>query len=313
MKVSICIACHNQGHLLKEALESCFMQNYEGIEVVVLIDACTDNTTKVCDDFGFFLMKNYEEVGRGWDRGNLKYYGSNEPSGTGEAFNKAIAEATGDIIVLLCADDVFTDVHVISDIVVCFEHIQEIGHVSRWYHQFTDGDRHPVRAWRGENEIELANNPSGLAFRKIAIDGKGLTNRMFVEASQLVKDVLKDGWAYSILRYDTVAVRVHKSISRTPGYYKKMWNTSPVEEWAKLGWKSRDYTHLIQVGVNFTKKAVWDEAKRFIEYDFRTIFRIDFWFIVVVVLLTPRQLLYKLPEWYRATIGRWTTREVKRP
>jgi GT2 family glycosyltransferase len=249
-------------------------------------------------------------------------YHDNVGVGTGEAFNRAIAMSKDDIIVLLCSDDVFTDPNVISDIVSVFETIPEIGHVSRWYHQFVENDRHPVRAWRGEDVIELANNPSGMAFRREALccDVKNnwfdpprrLTNRIFVEVADLVRSVIKDGWAYSILRYDTVAVRIHQSISRTPGYYKKMFTTSPVLEWAKLGWKSKDFTSLIQIKNNFTTKAVLDEIRNFISVDMGNLLHPAFWFFSVVALITPRSILYKIPEIYRATWGRLTTKEVKR-
>ena len=134
LTVSVAIACYKQDPFLKEALESIEMQDYrEHIEISTF----------------------YDNIG----------------IGTGMAFNKAIEGARGDIVVLLCSDDVFTDPHVISDIVKVFESSPQIGHVSRFYHQFVENDRHPVRAWRGENVLELANNPSGMAFRKSAIDG----------------------------------------------------------------------------------------------------------------------------------------------
>lgn len=273
LSVSICVACYKNDPFLSEAINSCQGQYYPN-EVIVYND-----------DVGI---------------------------GTGEAFNKAIEKSTRDIIVLLCSDDVFTDKYVISDIVAQFDN-PEVGHVSRWYHQFVGTDRRPVRAWRGENIIELANNPSGMAFRRKAIfSGENLTNKMFVEVAFLVNKVIERGWAYSILRYDTVAVRIHNSISRTPGYYKKMWNSSPVEEWAKLGWETNDFTHLIQVGVNFDKKAVAQEACQFLNVNFWNAFNPCFWFFFMVALWTPRDILYKIPEIYRATWGRLTTRKLKR-
>jgi len=273
LSVSVCIANYNQDQFLPELYDSIKMQDYKNIDIVIYHDT----------------------VG----------------IGSGEAFNRAIAKATGDIIVLMCADDVFTDKRVISDIVEVFKTSPQIGHVSRWYHQFLDGDRHPVRAWRGDNVIELANNPSGLAFRRCALQGKKLTNKMFVEAPNLVKEILDGGIWFHILKYDTVAVRIHQSTARSPEYYKKMWTSSPVEEWSKLGWKTNDFTHLVQVGVNFEKKAVVQEACQFLNVNFWNILNPCFWFFIGVALL-PRKILYKIPEIYRATWGRWTTREVRR-
>jgi glycosyltransferase involved in cell wall biosynthesis len=248
-----------------------------------------------------------------YPRINIVRYDDTEGIGSGEAFNRAIAMATADIVVLMCADDVFTDYHVVSDIVKCFESCLEIVHVSRWYYQFVDPNKTiPVRAWRGDNVIELANNPSGLAFRKYALQGKKLTNKMFVEAPQLVHDVIKEGWLYSILKYDTVAVRVHKSTARSKDYYAKMWTGSVVKEWAKLGWKTNDFTHLIQVANYYTKKAVIDEARNFILVRFSNVWNPAFWFFFMCALCIPRSILLKIPEIYRGTYGRWTTREIRR-
>jgi len=305
--VSICIACHNQGHLVGEAITSCISQDYDNKEIILLDDASTDNT---------YVYKDHHMV---------RYFRSDTPSGTGGSFNKAISQAIGDIIVLLCADDVFTDRNVIADIVKLFEEDPKVGHVTRFYHQFIDGDRRPVRAWRTYDPIEQANNPSGLAFRRAALfwpkpfDNQKmrneLSNNMFVEASTLVHEVLDDLiWSYDILEYDTVAVRIHQSISQSKDYYKKRWNSSPIEEWAGVGGKSllTDFTSLIQIKNNFVTSAVLKECWNFIRLKRSNLLRPDFWFFALVAILTPRPLLRKIPHWYRITWGRWTTREVKR-
>lgn len=298
-KVSICIACHNQARFLSEAIRSCLKQTYANIEVIVLDDASTDNPRKL-GEFTFPMVK---------------YYRSDEPSGSGEAFNKAINYATGDFIVLLCADDLFTNKRVISDIVHQFKVFPKTVHVSRYYHQFVDGDKSPVRAWRNDNLMELANNPSGLAFRRSAIGNAKLSNKMFVEAPSFVSQVrknTKDGWSI-IIPWDTVAVRVHKSTARSKEYYRKMWNSSPVEEWAKLGWRTNDFTHLIQVKNYSTTKAVLNEIFAFIRINPFYIINPFFMFFSITALCTPRSILLYLPELYRSTFGRALTREMRRP
>lgn len=295
--VSICIASHNMAHLLGAAIHSCDIQDYPNKEIVVLDDASTDGT----ETFRY--------------KPTIRYFHSEEPSGTGGAFNKAIRYAKGEIIVLLCADDFFTDTRVISDIVSIFKTYRNVGHITRYYHQFIDGDRRPVRAWRTEDPIEQGNNPSGLAFRKSAMEGCELSNKMFVEASSLVNAVLKKGWAYKILKWDTVAVRIHNSISRSKDYYLKMWTTSPVEEWSKVGGEAIqvDFTSLIQIKNYFKTSAVIKECWNFIKLRPMNLFNIGFWFYALISILTPRFILRKLPHLYRITLGRWTTKEVKRP
>lgn len=271
LAVSICIANYRQDQFLQEALDSIYMQTYPNIEV--------------------------------------KVYNDIEGIGSGEAFNHAISMATGDIVVLLCADDFFSDVHVIEDIVKCFQTHTRCMHVSRFYYQFVDGDFSPVRAWRGDNVIELGNNPSGLAFR----NGFGfkLTNKMFIEAPYMVRQAINLG-SWSILEYDTVAVRVHKSTARSKDYYKKRWTGSVVKEWAKLGWKMDDFTHLIQVANYYTKDGVCDEIINFIRVNPFNIFNPVFVFFSITALCTPRPILLWLPEFYRSTWGRMTTRKVVR-
>lgn len=298
-KVSVCIACHNQAHLLGEALVSCLKQDYKNMEIIVLDDASTDNPRSA--------ILSFPEV---------KMYRSDTPSGTGGSFNKAMDYARGDYIVLLCADDVFTDPHVLSDIAEIFKKVPKVAHVSRYYHQFIDGDRRPVRAWRCNNIIELANNPSGLAFRRTAITRCQLSNKMFVEASSLVACVMRNAANFSmIMPWDTVAVRIHQSIARSPEYYKKMWKTSPVEEWTKVGGSSlqHDFTSLIQIKNYFTTLAVLKECWNFIRLRPISILDVGFIFYALVSILTPKCILRHLPHIYRKTIGLWTTKEIKRP
>lgn len=299
-KVDIAIASHNMRHLLVETLESCLKQDYPHINIIVLDDASTDKTDELFD-------VKYAHI---------KYFRSDEPSGTGEAFNKAISHATGDIVVLMCADDLFTDTRVISDMVKIFDENPKVGHITRYYHQFVDGDRTPVRAWRCNDVMELANNPSGLAFRRALLmpEWCRLSNRMFVEASTLVNCVLLM-CDYHIMKWDTVAVRIHKSISRSPAYYQKRWTSSPVSEWSKVGGSaiSMDFTSLIQIKNYFTEKAVLEEVGHFIRLRPLNLINPAFWFFSLVALLTPRSILFYVPEIYRRFIGRYITGEVKRP
>lgn len=277
MKVSIAIANYKQDEYLKELINSIEYQDYKDIELCI--------------------------------------YHDKEGVGSGEAFNRAIAMATGEIIVLMCADDLFTGPKVISDIVKVFQTYPNVSHVSRFYYQFIDGDPRPVRAWRIKDPIELANNPSGLAFRRSMIGDARLTNKMFVEAPTFVKAILDNHPWNVILDYDTVAVRIHNSTARSRGYYLKRWTSSPVEEWVKVGGKSilNDFTSLIQIKNYYTIDAVLRECWNFIRIKPLNIIRPAFWFYALVAILTPRSLLLRIPNLYRRTFGRWTTRKICRP
>lgn len=276
MLVSICVANYKQDKFLPELMDSIAIQDYTHIETCV--------------------------------------YHDKEGVGSGEAFNRAIAMAKGEIIVLMCADDVFTCKEVISDIVDWFRIAPGLVHISRYYHQFIDGDRRPVRAWRCNDIIELANNPSGLAFKKSAIGDCKLTNLMFVEAPAFVDLITRDKH-FHILNYDTVAVRIHNSTARSKDYYLKRWTSSPVEEWVKLGGTPilNDFTSLIQIKNYFTMEGVLKECWNFIRLRPINAINPAFWFFALIAILTPRFILIHVPHLYRITVGRWTTREVKRP
>lgn len=305
-RVVVCIPCHNQGHLVKEAIHSAFSQEYDNLHVVALDDASTDGTIKIFDELSHVYCK-------------FHYFRSNEPSGTGGSFNKTIEYSkldyiSADFIVLLCSDDVFTNKYVVKDIIDRFNRDTGLVHISRYYHQFIDGDSRPVRAWRCNDVIELANNPSGLAFRASALEGCELSNKMFVEAASLVSGVIQKG-RWDIIPWDTIAVRIHQSISRNKDYYLKRWISSPVKEWANVGGSalSNDFTSLIQIKNYFTSDAVIKECINFTKVKPINIINPAFWFFSIVAIFTPRSLLRHVPEIYRRTWGIWTTRVVKRP
>jgi glycosyltransferase involved in cell wall biosynthesis len=288
-------------NLIKETLSSCWKQTQENIEIIVYDDCSTDGTEYL-----------------GWNRlkGNIKYFRGEKNIGVGNAFNAGIEKATGDIVVIMCADDLFCNDHVISDIVKCFEN-PDVFHVSRYYHQFIDGDLRPVRAWRSKNPMVLANNPSGLAFRRSAIEGCKCSTKMFVETTALVHDAcLKNpNGKIAILKYDAIAARVHKSTSTQKDYWLKHRVSSPVMDQVSLGATeiATDFASLIQIKNGFKTSAVIEEIINFVKVRPLNLIHPGFWIFSFIALVTPRAMLRRIPDVYRRTIGKWTTRELKRP
>ena len=297
LKVSIVIASYNMAHLILETIGSCMAQDYPNKEIIVYDDCSTDNTAHI-----------------DWNVLGVKYRCGVKNGGVGYAFNEGIKYATGEIVIIMCADDLFLDNRYISDVVKCFQ-TDYVGYVTRWYSQFIDGDMRPVRAWRGLNPVLLANNPSGLAFRTKALIGCKCSNKMFIETSQLAFDVLLNGWGYRILRYDAIGARVHGSTSTTPAYWLKRRVSSPVMDWWNLGVKeiTTDYVSFIQIKNGFKMSAVYEEIWNFIKLRPKNLITPAFWFWAIVAIVIPRGILRKLPGFYRKYIGVRTTREVKRP
>jgi glycosyltransferase involved in cell wall biosynthesis len=85
--VTVVIPCYNQAHYLGEAIESVLSQSYRNFEIIVVDDGSTDNTSEVAS--------HYEEV----------RLVRQENRGLAGARNSGLAEAEGEYLVFLDADD----------------------------------------------------------------------------------------------------------------------------------------------------------------------------------------------------------------
>ncbi|GAC1424000.1 MAG: hypothetical protein NVSMB67_23760 [Flavisolibacter sp.] len=88
---SICIPSYNHPELVERALQSIIIQDYKNIEVIV-----SDDTP---DDLVKDLVLSYNA------KLNLIYYQNSSPLGSPGNWNKALAEAKGEFIMLLHHDD----------------------------------------------------------------------------------------------------------------------------------------------------------------------------------------------------------------
>jgi glycosyltransferase involved in cell wall biosynthesis len=88
-KISVITPSYNQGHLIKETIDSVLNQNYPSLEYIVMDGGSTDNTVKV--------LRQYK---------NKLAYISKKDKGQTDAINKGIKKATGDILMYLNSDDV---------------------------------------------------------------------------------------------------------------------------------------------------------------------------------------------------------------
>lgn len=93
MKLSFVIPSFNSVEWLPHAVESCFNQTYKDIEVVIVDDGSTDSTRKYLN----WLKETHPE--------GLKIAHSEYNRGRCAARNAGNAEASGDIIAVLDADD----------------------------------------------------------------------------------------------------------------------------------------------------------------------------------------------------------------
>lgn len=93
-KVSIIIPAYNQGHYLREAIDSALAQTYPDFEVVVVDDGSTDNTSEVAHSYSDTRVR----------------YVSQENRGLSAARNTGIRNSYGTFLTFLDSDDQFLPV-----------------------------------------------------------------------------------------------------------------------------------------------------------------------------------------------------------
>jgi len=102
--VTILVVCHNQRQFVKEALESCFLQTYKNIEIIIIDDNSADGSIQITQDLesnGHYLKKIL----------------LSEPRGYCKAFNLGLSHAQGQYIIDLAGDDVLLPTRVEEGIV----------------------------------------------------------------------------------------------------------------------------------------------------------------------------------------------------
>lgn len=93
--ISIIVPAWNASKYLRRAVESVLATHYPKLEIIVVDDASTDDTWKVCNQ----IKQSFPAVIRLFQRS------SREPRGAGAARNLGIEKSTGDYIAFLDADD----------------------------------------------------------------------------------------------------------------------------------------------------------------------------------------------------------------
>jgi len=174
-RVSIVIASYNYGRYLGECLDACLGQSRPPDEIVVVDDGSKDNTWELLSDY----MARYPQV-RGIRQAN---------GGVCVATNVGIAAATGDVVVLLDADDVPAEKRVERVLAALQQRVD--GRVPGWVHHplrrfsethddlgLTPHYHTPPEGWLGPQVLAGSQSPvatisSGLAFRRELLEAIG--------------------------------------------------------------------------------------------------------------------------------------------
>lgn len=296
--VSIVMPVYNEERLVAQSIYSALGQDYEDKEIVVIDDHSTDRTFGVVKTFPVSAYQNETNLGLA---GNLD-----------ECFYKS----KGKYIVILCGDDVFTHPSVISDMVKIFEDNPKVGVIGRYYYQYLNGHEGAVMTIRGDIYTSSCQ-PSGIGFRREAYYGKGnFSPKLFVEVPSMVKRIIERGWEYDIIKYDTIAARLHPGVkgnaASAPSYYKSGEGQSPTMNWYEiLGKPIGMYLGFIQI----KNRAPW-MLKREIRYTImlnkKCLLNIGFWTCALTALLVPGSILRPLANFYRHRITRHFCKVIER-
>lgn len=135
MKVSIITISFNAEETISDTIKSVINQDYENIEYIVVDGASKDKTVTIVRSFGFKVSQFISEPDKG-------IY---------DAMNKGISLATGDIIGILNADDVYADSKVISDVVKKFQEEKAEGLYADLVYVKREDTSKITRYWRSGN------------------------------------------------------------------------------------------------------------------------------------------------------------------
>jgi len=104
-KISIITVCYNSEKTIERTIQSVFAQQYNNVEYLIIDGGSKDKTLAIINKYA----------------NQIDFLVSERDNGLYDAINKGIKIATGDVVGLLHADDVFADETVLSSIANVFK------------------------------------------------------------------------------------------------------------------------------------------------------------------------------------------------
>ncbi|MBX7206344.1 MAG: glycosyltransferase [Bacteroidia bacterium] len=106
MKISIITVCLNAADTIEETIQSVFTQTYSPVEYIVIDGKSTDGTLEILHKYKHRFAALISE----------------KDTGLYAAINKGVKMATGDVIGILHADDMYTSANVLEEMVALVSH-----------------------------------------------------------------------------------------------------------------------------------------------------------------------------------------------
>ena len=133
LKISLITVVFNAENTINRCIGSVISQDFRNIEYIIIDGGSTDNTIQIIQENKQFIS----------------HFISEPDKGIYDAMNKGIQLATGDVIGMLNADDVFADHTVLSTIANAF--IQQDSDITYGDLDYVNGNEKVIRKWRSGN------------------------------------------------------------------------------------------------------------------------------------------------------------------
>ena len=140
MKISLITACYNSAATIRTCFDSVLSQQDVDLEYIVVDGGSKDGTVSLIQELQSAIGNREQGTGNREDNGStrstcstrLTFKWLSEPDqGMYDAINKGIKMATGDIVGILNADDMFESENTLAHVAEAFNHVGQVEHVGR--------------------------------------------------------------------------------------------------------------------------------------------------------------------------------------
>ena len=139
MKISIITVSYNAESTIQETIESVLSQRGVELEYIIIDGGSTDKTVSIVETY----------------KDRIRHFVSEEDKGIYDGMNKGVALATGDVIGILNADDVYADEEVLQAVTASFQNNIEAVYADLVY--VAENDLNKItRTWVSRDYVEGA-------------------------------------------------------------------------------------------------------------------------------------------------------------
>ncbi len=141
LKISLITVAFNAQKTIERCINSVLQQTYKNIQYIIIDGGSTDGTVQIINSYG----------------DNVDFFVSESDKGIYDAMNKGIAQATGDIIGTINADDFYAADDVLQNVALAFAENQHT-HILYGDLDYVDIGGKIIRKWRSGNYKKGAFN-----------------------------------------------------------------------------------------------------------------------------------------------------------